>query len=163
MHEVMIGKRRLEGGGLTGVGTYGLYTNAQDVSLRRKKLRTFFRPAWSVRAVFLQVDVLLGVGAFGPAGAEENPGAGGDGAVCFFPFEDVIHGQEIVGVLPHLPRDIDHASRTDELLGRNAVDGVVGQIFPADPVDGGVEMRSGVFAGLECVPIPGGAALVVAG
>src|SRR5437660_3120666 len=88
MHDEMIGEGRVKFGGLARVGSHCFDTDAQNVALPGEKFRGFLGPAGSVRAVFLEVDVLGGIGAPGPSGAKEHPGSGRDFSVRGFPLLD---------------------------------------------------------------------------
>ena len=66
------------------------------------------------------------------------------------------------GLLLDVGRDVDHARRTDELAHRNRVARVVRQIAARDPVDRRVEVRAGVLAEAQRVPVPRRPPLVVA-
>ena len=70
--------------------------------------------------------------------------------------------QQEIGILRRFLGAIDDESRPDEALGRDAVGGVVRQVLARDPVHRRVEVRAGVLAAGEVVPVPGRAALVVA-
>ncbi len=58
---------------------------------------------------------------------------------------------------------IDDAGRRDEMLDRQRVDRIVRQVAPGNPVNWRVEMRAGVLAEADIIPVPGRAAIVVAG
>ena len=75
---------------------------------------------------------------------------------------DVGHGHQVVGVGGALGAAVDHAGRRHEVLGRDGVHRVVGQVAARNPVDGRVEVRACVFADREIVPVPRHAAFVVA-
>lgn len=82
--------------------------------------------------------------------------------MLFFPLADALQGQEIIRISYRFGTDIDHTGWADKFVRRNAVDGVVGKVFPRDPVDWSVKMSAGVLAGLEAIPVPGGTSLIVA-
>src|SRR6266446_7512252 len=72
-------------------------------------------------------------------------------------------GQEKVRIGVDFFRYVNDAGGADEFFRRDAIDGRVWQVLAAGPVDGGVEVGAGVLAGFEGVPIPEGAARIVAG
>ena len=84
-------------------------------------------------------------------------------AVLALPGLDAAAGEQEVRVRRHVPRDIDDACRADEAPRRNRVAGVVGQILAGYPVNGRVEVRAGVLAEPQRVPVPRRARAVVLG
>src|SRR5258708_21287284 len=81
--------------------------------------------------------------------------------MALFPVEEEALRQQEVWVLCGLFAAVDDEGRPDEALRWNAVDGVIRQVLARDPVDRCVEVRAGVLATGEVVPIPGRPALVV--
>src|SRR6185437_9902205 len=75
------------------------------------------------------------------------------------PRPDVIEFEQEVGVLSCFGRKVEHRSGRDKSFWRDRCD--VLAVSARHPVIRCVEMRSGVLAGAEVVPVPGGAALVV--
>ena len=71
-------------------------------------------------------------------------------------------GQQEVGVRRRLLRNIDDAGRADEPVHRDVVGGVVRVVLAGHPVDRRIEVRAGVLAAGDVVPVPGRAARVVA-
>ena len=99
-----------------------------------------------------------------PAGAQQHPGARRHAAVRRFPaFERrrPSAGNRDRGRPRHVT-SITQAGPTNRRAG-NRVARVVGQVLAGDPVDGRVEVRAGVLAERERVPVPARSALVVAG
>ncbi len=86
----------------------------------------------------------------------------GNAPVTSLPAPDEVDRQQEVGVRRGFARAVEHAGGADQLLHRDRVGRVVRQVAPGDPVDRRVEMRAGVLAAGEVVPVPGRAALVVA-
>ena len=148
---------------MAGIGSYRFDAYAEDVAVTCQELRGFFGPAGGVWAVVTEIDVLGRIGAPGPAGAEENPGARHDFSVGGFPFLDMSGGQEKIGIFLDVFGYVEDAGGADEFFRRDAIDGRGRQVLAGDPVDGSIEMGAGVLAGFEGVPIPEGAARVVAG
>ena len=68
--------------------------------------------------------------------------------------------QQEVGVLRHLGRHVDHDGGGDQGGERRLGD--VEPVAAGDPVHRGVEVGAGVLAGVDVVPVPGRALLVVA-
>ena len=71
--------------------------------------------------------------------------------------------QQKIRIRLDLARDVDHARRSDEAARRDRVAGVVRQILARDPVNRRVEVRAGVLAELERVPVPRRPLVVVRG
>src|SRR5262249_56215128 len=92
----------------------------------------------------------------------EGPSARVDRGVARLPLLDKGNRQREVGVGGALLRAIDHDSGRDELRDVDRIDGVVRQILAGNPVDRRVEMRSGMLAETNVVPVPSWSALVVA-
>src|SRR6267143_5266185 len=82
--------------------------------------------------------------------------------MLFFPFLDPFSRQKKIRIFGGFAAAIQHAGWPFEALGRNAVGRVIGQVLSGHPVDRRVEMRASVLAAGKIVPVPGGAALVVA-
>src|SRR5215831_7060901 len=61
-----------------------------------------------------------------------------------------------------LSRAVDHHGGGNEVFRRDAVDGVVSEVLAGHPMDRRIEMRPGMLADGEIVPIPGRTALIVA-
>src|SRR5271169_1997981 len=72
-------------------------------------------------------------------------------------------GQKEIGIFLDVFGYVDDTGGADEFSWWDAVDGRVREVLAGNPVDGSVEMGAGVLAGLEGVPIPEGAAGIVAG
>ena len=66
-----------------------------------------------------------------------------------------------VGVALSLLRNVDDASGSDEAIDCNVVRGVIRVVLPRDPMNRRIEMRAGVFAASDIVPVPCGTAGVV--
>ena len=118
-----------------------------------------YRPGNLVHVVF-DNESLLSVGGFPTAtstGSDLAAIARGDLPVRALPRHDVLGLEQEVGILRHLRRDVDHAGGTHQSFRRDGVAGVVGQVLASDPVHGGVEMRPGVLAHPDGVPVPAGA------
>ena len=111
---------------------------------------------------FVEVLIRHRVGALGPVGAHQHPGARRDAAVLGFPGFHERHGEKEIRVRRRLPRAVDHAGGRHEVLDGNRVGGVVRQVAARDPVDRRIEVRAGVLAAGEVVPVPARPALVVA-
>src|SRR5712691_2500440 len=78
------------------------------------------------------------------------------------PLLDALYGQQEVCILRYIGGYIDDAGRTYKLAHRNGVGGIVRQIFTCDPVDRRVEVRAGMLAQVQHIPVPGRATSVVA-
>src|SRR5262249_42462472 len=115
-----------------------------------------------VRAVFFHVEVGSSIFALGPIGAHEDPRAGFDATLLFFPVFDKLRREKKVGVFCDFVGYVNDASWGEKFCDGNVVGRVVGVILAGDPMDGRVEMGAGVFAGGKVVPVPGGSAAVVA-
>ena len=70
--------------------------------------------------------------------------------------------EQEIGIGRDLLRAVDHAGGCDEELRRDCVGMSVRQLAAGDPVRRRVEMRAGMLAAGDVVPVPGRAALVVA-
>ena len=75
----------------------------------------------------------------------------------------MLRREQEIGIFGDFARNVDDVGGGEKFRDRNIVGGVVGVVFSCDPVDRGVEMRAGVFAAGEIIPVPGGAAAVVFG
>src|ERR1051326_729137 len=162
VHEVVAGVGRTKMLRLPRVGADRLGAEAKEVALLDQELHRVGVRSRSVLAGLVVVLVGGGVGALGPVGAHQNPGFRRDASVLPFPTLDPVHSEKEVGILLRFVTAIQNRRRADEALGRDAVGGVLRQVLARDPVDRRVEVRAGVLAAGEVVPIPGGPALVVA-
>src|SRR5215831_7589070 len=111
--------------------------------------------------VFLSVDVIFWVLPLRPVCAQQDPRACGDALVLLLPATNELWSHEIIRVPSRLCTNVDDASRAYKFSRRDAVHRVVGEIFSRDPVDGRIEMSTGVLTGLESVPVPGRTTLIV--
>ena len=75
--------------------------------------------------------------------------------------QQIVHRQQVVGVLRHLARTVDHACWGHKMLHGNGVHRVVGKVTPRDPMDGCIKMGAGMLATGKIIPIPTGAAGIV--
>ena len=71
-----------------------------------------------------------------------------------FPALDEFDRQQKIWIGGGFFRAVEHARRSHEIDNRYGVGRVVGQVLARDPVDRRVEMRAGVLAAREIVPIP---------
>ena len=108
----------------------------------------------TVRSIGADVQESRGIGPLAPPRAQQDPGPSGNPAVLAFPCLDAFHGQQEVGVRLDIAGHVDDACRSDKTARRNRVARAVGQILSGDPVHGGVEMRAGVLAKAQRVPVP---------
>ena len=114
-----------------------------------------------MRAAFVGVqEVRLVVGAGVPTSAVEQPTAGRQRSVLLLPTLDVLDLEQEVGVGGRCRGEIEHHRRRDQPTGRDRRHIV--EVLPRDPVLRRVEVRAGVLAAAEVVPVPGRSALVVA-
>src|SRR3954447_2585813 len=94
-----------------------------------------------------------------PSGAHEQPAARREPAVLGLPCLDVLDLEEEVRVLRDAIGNVDDRCGCDQPGGRYGGD--ILPAPPADPVVRSVEVRAGVLAGAEVVPVPGRTAVVV--
>src|SRR5947207_12163182 len=113
-----------------------------------------------MQSIVLQIDVFAAV-ALRPSRSQKYPRARRNFAVLALPVFYRLWCEQKIRIRFHLRGYIDDASGADELVCGNPVDAVVGQVLAAHPMDGRIEMRAGMFAGGECVPVPRRAALVI--
>src|SRR5271169_3770099 len=158
MHDVVVREWRVECRGLAGIGPDRLHADAKYVSFLSEEGGGFLGQSGCVRPILLQVDVVLGILPLRPVGAQKNPCANRDTAIPFFPPLHISWRQQVVWISSHLRTDVDHACGTNKFPRWDTVHGVVWKVFSADPVGRSVEMGSGVLAGLEGIPVPGGTA-----
>ena len=162
MHDPVVRERRIEGAGLAGVGADGLDADAEDVAIDGEEPRRARVKAGTVRAVGAHVEERRGIGAPAPAGAQQHPRAGRNAAVLRFPLLDAGRRQQEVRILGDLALDVDHARRSGEARHRDGVARVVRQVLARNPVNRRVEVRAGVLAEAQRVPVPRRSLVVVA-
>src|SRR6187397_1266124 len=107
-----------------------------------------------MRAVLATVGVAGARVELRPVGAKQHPAARWNASVLAFPRFDAGNREDEVLVGRGLARTVDHAGTGNEVARVDGVDRVVGPVAAGDPVDRGVEMRSGMLAAAEIVPIP---------
>ena len=161
MHEIVAGIGRPQVVALAGVRAYGLGAKAQHLALLHQELRRLAGRPGRVLSGVVEVLISLGVGALGPVGAHQHPVACTYAAVLRFKGLDVGDGEQVVGVGLGLRAAVDHAGRRDEILHRDGVHRVVGQVTARDPVDGRVKVRASVLAAGKVIPVPARAPVVV--
>src|SRR4051794_5534054 len=115
-----------------------------------------------MQSIVLQIDVFIAA-TLRPSAAQKYPRPRRDLSVLVLPIFHRLWGEQKIRIRFHLRSYINHAGGANELVNWDPVDAVVGQVLAAHPVDGRVEMRAGMLAGRECVPVPGRAALVITG
>jgi hypothetical protein len=87
----------------------------------------------------------------------------GNAPVLAFPLLDYRLCEQEIRVPGHLPRHIDHTGRADEPVDRDVVGGVVRVVLAGHPVHRSIEVRAGMLAAGDIVPVPRRSALVIAG
>src|SRR6516225_3904956 len=161
VHEEMGGIWRIEVLPLTEIGTDRLGAESMHIALFDEPLHDGGLRARSVSAIVAQSGI-VGIGMLRPVGAQQDPTSRLDLAVARLPLLDKGNRQREVGIGCALLRAIDHDSRRDELRDVDRIDCVVRQILAGNPVDRRVEVRPGMLAETNVVPVPGRSALVVA-
>ena len=79
-----------------------------------------------------------------------------DAPVFRLPRLETIDRQQEIRIAHHVVTDVDDARRSDKLPRGNGVARVVRQVLARDPVDRRVEVRAGVLAETQRVPVPRG-------
>src|SRR5919108_2278627 len=97
-----------------------------------------------------------------PVRAQQHPAARLDLAIALLPSFDEENCQREVRIGGALLGAVDDRCRGDEFCHVDGIDRVVRQVLAGNPVDRRVEMRPGVLAETDVVPVPGRAALIVA-
>src|SRR5678815_1408758 len=92
---------------------------------------------------------------YAPSRFQEHPCSAWNASMPAFPLFKRVDIQQVVFVRTDFARDVDHTRRSDELRCRNRVGGVVLEITAGDPMHGRIEVRTGVFAHADRVPVPG--------
>ena len=115
-----------------------------------------------VLAGFVEVLISNGIRAFRPIGPHQDPRAGGNTAVLFFPGGDMAEGEKEIGVGARFGAAVDHAGRSNKMLDRQHIKRIVRAVAAGNPVDRRVEMRAGVLAEAHIVPVLSRPAIVVA-
>src|SRR5579859_543872 len=162
MHQEVVGKGRVKSGRLAGIGTDRLNPDSQHISLLRQESRGLFRESGSVRPVLLYVDVILGILSLGPVRAQQNPCRRRDVAVLLLPLTNPLWRKKKVWILCSIRTNVNDARGADKFLCRNAINGIVRQIFSRDPVDRSIKMCARVLSSLESIPVPRRSAVVIA-
>ncbi len=160
-HQVGVAReRRIEGVRGAGVGADRLRADADDGRLLGDPPGAHRRDAGRVRAGLVGVEERLLARPTGvPPGAVEQPSTIGERPVLLLPRPQVGDLEQEVGVLGGTSGHVDDDGRGDQPLHGHRGD--VALVPPRHPVVGGVEVRAGVLAGGDVVPVPGRAALVV--
>src|ERR1700683_2473213 len=115
VHDGMAGKHGIEGRRLTRIGADGFDTDPENIALPRQKRHALGMEARRMRAVRPDIQELI-ARALRPFGADQYPSAARNAAVPALPlFHDALREQKI-GILAHLPRDVDDACGADEAL-----------------------------------------------
>ena len=81
--------------------------------------------------------------------------------MLLLPIVDVHVGEKEVRVLGALLREVEHHRRRDEVLRNDGLERVVLEVLARHPMHRRIEMRAGMLADGEVVPVPGDAALIV--
>src|SRR5579884_4402946 len=97
-----------------------------------------------------------------PSCPYQQPRARRQASILAFPLLYALDSEQKVWILLDIGADINYAGRANEPGWWNGIGSVVGQVFARHPVNGRVEMRSRVFAQVQRVPVPRGAAFIVA-
>src|SRR5262245_52847822 len=160
VHIEMGGIWRIEVLPLTKIGTDRLGTESMHIALFHKPLYDGGLRPRRVSAVVAQSGIIR-IGLLRPVRAQQDPTSRLDLAVARLPLLDKGNRQREIRVGGALLRTIDHRSRGDEMRDVDRIDGVVGQILARNPVDRRVEVRSGMLAETDVVPIPSRSAFVV--
>src|SRR5262249_25711011 len=140
----------------------GLDTDAENVTFPREKRHCLRMKAGRVGAIGADVEEGLRALAVRPVRADQYPGMRRNAAMARLPLEQSLAGHQKVGIPCGLLRDVDHTGRPDEAVDRDVVCGIVGVVLAGDPVDRRIEMRTGMLAAGDVVPVPGGPTRVVA-
>src|SRR5579885_2437807 len=107
------------------------------------------------------IEKLLAALALAPTSLQQDPCSGRNATVLPLPRLHIFDAQqEILGLL-YLRGCINDAGGADKFARRDRVGGIIGQIFASYPVDWRVEVRPGMLAHIDNIPVPAGAALIV--
>ena len=156
----MARERRVEGVRGPGVRADGLGPEPDDRRLLGQPGRARDADSGGVRARLVGVEELgLVVGTGVPARAVQQPAALGQRPVGRLPLLDVVDLEQEVRIGGRFRAEVEHHGRGDQPRHRHL--GHVLAVLAGNPVHRGVEVRAGVLAGRDVVPVPGGAALVI--
>ena len=94
VHQVVVGERWIEGGGLAGIGSDCLYPDAQDVALFGKECGGFFRESGGMWTILFCVDVILRIRLLRPVCAQQDPRSRWNASVLLLPLANMIRSQQ---------------------------------------------------------------------
>src|SRR5256885_13068755 len=154
VHDRVIREWRCESASLSRISADCFHANAEHIPILREERRGVLVEAGAVWSVLTRVDERSAISALAPSRAQQHPCATRNFTVLLFPRFEMRWCKQIVFVLRHFGAHINHARGADELLGGNRGRRVVGRIFARNPVHRCIEMRAGVLAHADRVPIP---------
>src|SRR5262249_40251744 len=154
VHVEMGGIWRIEVLPLPKIGTDRLGAKSMHIALFDKPLYDRGLGPRRVSAIVAQSGIIR-IRLLRPVRAQQGPTSRLDLAVARLPLLDKGNRQREIRVGSELLRAIDHGSGRDEMRDVDRIDGVVGQILARNPVDRRVEVRSGMLAETDVVPVPG--------
>src|SRR5262249_25989541 len=155
-------EHRLESWSLASIGAHCLDADAEDVTLLGEERHRLRMKAGSVSPVCGNVEKLARALAVRPIRADQYPGVLRNTAEALFPRLHRFARNQEVGIVLGLPRDIDDARWPDEAVDRNVVRSIIRMVLAGNPVNRRIEVRAGVLAASDIVPVPGRTAGVVA-
>src|SRR5689334_9390620 len=123
MHDVVVGKWRIELCCLPRIGANRLNPDSQHIALFGQQRGGFFSESWRVGSIVFQVDVIRSL-LTGPAATQQYPGFSWNAAMLCLPFQDIVRGYEVIGTARRYVRNVEHTSRSDELARRNPIHAV---------------------------------------
>src|SRR6202050_3038695 len=155
VHDGVVRERWVECARLTRIRADRFDADTQHVTVMREHTRRIGVEARAVGAVSSGVDARRTLRPATPSRSQHNTRAAGHATVRALPGLELTVREEKVRILRDLRGHVDHAGWADELLRRNRIGRVVGQILSRHPVHGGVEVRAGMFAKPHRIPVPG--------
>ena len=162
MHRRMVREGRVERPRLPGVRPHRLDSHPRDIAILRQQLRRALVKSRTVRPVGLHVQERRSISTLAPPCAQQQPRPARNAPMLRLPGRHMLRHQQEVLVLRHLRRHVNHARRSHEPAHWDRVAPVVGQVLAANPVHRRVEVRAGVLAHPDRVPIPSRPGAVVA-
>ena len=143
------------------VGADRFDAEADHVALLDHELHRRRRRPRRMRAIRPHIGVFSAL-ALRPVRAHQQPRARRDPPMLGLERRYMLGLQQEVVVRRASGGAVDHHRRPDELLYGDRIDRVVRQVLAGHPMRGRVEMRAGMLAHRDVVPVPGRPLLVVA-